>query len=186
MRMCSVRRFAMPLVTGLALVLLVTAPAVHGDLAVAQDAAPELPAAEAAPPASAIPKPAGPDDAPKAKPVKKAKKAVSCDGLYEAACKETANCAWQGGPPPAAGALPQPGNCVKVDKTAAKGTKESCPAMFEALCRETKGCDWTAGPAGADGKPGPSGCTYIGKAKKSAAAKPVATPPPPDTFGDQQ
>lgn len=162
----------------------------------AQEAAPTLPSAEEAAPAaagappaaSAIPKPATTAEQPaKPKPAKKtAKKAASCDGLFEAACKENETCAWQAALPPAEGAAPTPGTCVKVDKTAIKGTKETCPSMFEALCRETKGCDWTAGAAAADGKAGPGSCSFVGKAKKAAATKPAAAPPAPDTFADQQ
>lgn len=185
----------------LMLVALCAAFALSGGVSAsfAQDPAPALPAAEdeAAPAAAtAIPKPAATTSAPdapaaKPKPKKTAKKAVSCDGLFEAACKEIEKCAWAGG---AVGSDGQPGKsiCVQVDKTAAKGTKDSCPAMFEALCRETKGCDWTAGAPGADGAAASAGsCTFIGKGKKAAAAataKPAAAapPPPPDTFGDQQ
>lgn len=155
-------------------------------------AAAEAPAAEApaAPPAaSAIPKPAA-----EKKPAKKtAKKAVSCDGLFEAACKEAEpNCSWSGGLMKADGTPPK-GECVKVSKSADKGTKTSCPTMFEALCKETAGCEWTVGQPGADGKMPPGACAFTGK-KKSAAAvkKPAPTPaaapkePAPDAFTDQQ
>jgi hypothetical protein len=124
----------------------------------------EMPTAEeapAAPPASAIPKPAA-----ESKPAKKtAKKKVSCDGLFEAACKETEGCSWSGGLAKADGSPPK-GDCAKVDKTASKGSKTSCPTMFEALCKETSGKASKAAPA-----------------KKAAAAAPS---PAPDAFTDQQ
>lgn len=143
---------------------------------------------------SAIPKAAEPQDAKQETPKKAAKtsKAVKCDGLFEAACKETAACSWSGGLAKADGSPPK-GDCAKVDKTASKGSKTSCPTMFEALCKETLGCAWTPGAPGEDGKPVPGSCAFAGKAskaapaKKAAAATPAAAPEPaPDAFTDQQ
>lgn len=145
-------------------------------------------AAQEPPPASAIPKAADKDGKAAAKSAKKAKaKAVVCESMFEAACKEAEGCAWTTGSPGADGAAAK-GSCIKVDKSAAKGTKDSCPSMFEALCRETSGCDWKAGTPTAEGAAAaPGGCTFIGKAKKSAPTKKAAAPPPaPDTFSDQQ
>ncbi len=151
----------------------------------------EMPAAQeapaASPPANAIPKPAA-----EKKPAKNtAKKKVSCDGLFEAACKEATGCSWSA--MARADGSPPKGECAKVDKTAAKGSKDSCPTMFEALCKETSGCAWTPGAPGEDGKPVPGACAYAGKASKAATAKKAAaaTPepprePPPDAFTDQQ
>jgi hypothetical protein len=153
----------------------------------AQGVPAEMPTAEeapAAPPASAIPKPAA-----ESKPAKKtAKKKVSCDGLFEAACKETEGCSWSGGLAKADGSPPK-GDCAKVDKTASKGSKTSCPTMFEALCKETSGCAWTPGAPGEDGKPVPGSCAFAGKASKAAPAKKAAAAAPspaPDAFTDQQ
>jgi len=161
----------------------------------AQDSVPDAAAEQAPPPASesaaapsAIPKPAPGEAAPKParKTAKKGK--VSCEGLFEAACKEASGCAWSGGLAKADGSQPT-AECVKVDKATAKGTKDSCPAMFEALCKETAGCAWSPGTAAAENQPATSGsCTYEGKAKKKTADKSApAAPkePAPDAFTDQ-
>ena len=134
-----------------------------------------------------------------AKPVKKAKEklSVAMDCLRPPARKR--RIAARGRPvcPEPTARLPK-ASCVKVDKSAAKASKDSCPTMFEALCKETAGCAWTPGsPAAAEGAAAtPGACSFAGKGKKAAAAevkKPAAATTkkaepviPPDTFADQQ
>lgn len=173
--------------TACAAALLNALPASGQDAAPAEEAPPAaaMPAPEEAPAASAIPKPA----AEKKQPKKAAKKKISCDGLFEAACKEAGEkCAWSAGVAGADGS-PAKGACITVDKSAAKGTKDTCPTMFQALCQETKGCSWDAGEPGADGKPAVGACKF-GKAKKPAVKKKAAAAAPVeparDAFTDQQ
>lgn len=189
----TIAKHVATILAALAIAFVSEIPAWAQDAAAPDPAAAEQPAAEpaepVAPPASAIPKPADAQAA-KPKPSKKTQKAAACDGLFEVACKEAKHCTWSGGLAKADGTAPK-AECVKVSKSANKGTKDSCPSMFEALCKETKGCAWTAGTPAAEGQAATAGsCTFEGKSKKKTAAAPPAAPPPPkepppDTFTDQ-